>query len=487
MSNHYGNRSEIRDNGNNELTDISIPGPSREGNSLTSPNPGERSEVDETEEPGLRVPRVNSQGRVKTFRCKQCQFVALTKLEFWEHSRRHIKAEKLLTCPKCPFVTEYKHHLEYHLRNHFGSKPFKCDKCSYSCVNKSMLNSHLKSHSNVYQYRCADCCYATKYCHSLKLHLRKYTHLPAMVLNADGSPNPLPIIDIYGTRRGPKNKSKVQKKEGTVRRSNVEQTNTVPGMVTLSPQASPTNSLTTSMNSTIANPSSSTMIDGSTVNGVDNNMNVVSQSTVMSYDQTFSGYQLPNNLPAQEPQERVMPLDLTTHTLPCSYENSTMNNQPRRLVSLTKGKGTNRRKGKAYKLDRRLVVSDNETDEETTPQLQHTHEFSRTIENDVRSLEDQLEDRQSEDHSEDHPEDYSEDRPDYHLPSCSRDPVPRYRPTSNGDSLFCYYCEIAFGNVIMYTEHMNYHGYEDPYTCNKCGHKCNDKVVFFLHIGRSKH
>ncbi|RXG61462.1 Protein hunchback [Armadillidium vulgare] len=151
-----------------------------------------------------RVPRINSQGKVKTFKCKQCGLVAVTKREFWEHTKTHIKSEKLLTCNKCPFVTEYKHHLEYHMRNHLGTKPFKCNKCSYSCVNKSMLNSHMKSHSNIYQYRCSNCTYATKYCHSLKLHLRKYRHTPAMVLNPDGTPNPVPIIDIYGTRRGPK-------------------------------------------------------------------------------------------------------------------------------------------------------------------------------------------------------------------------------------------------------------------------------------------
>jgi hunchback-like protein len=127
---------------------------------------------------------------MKTFKCKQCGYYAVTKMDFWEHTKGHIRTEKMLTCPKCPFVTEYKHHLEYHLRNHFGSKPFQCSKCSYSCVNKSMLNSHLKSHSNIYQYRCADCAYATKYCHSLKLHLRKYDHKPSMVLNLDGTPNP---------------------------------------------------------------------------------------------------------------------------------------------------------------------------------------------------------------------------------------------------------------------------------------------------------
>ena len=161
---------------------------------------------DMEDEQGVRVPRINSQGKVKTFKCKQCEFVAVTKEDFWKHSRQHIKPEKMLTCPKCSFVTEYKHHLEYHLRNHFGAKPHRCPTCNYSCVNKSMLNSHMKSHTTLYQYRCAECNYATKYCHSLKLHLRKYGHKPDMVLNADGTPNPLPIIDVYGTRRGPKRK-----------------------------------------------------------------------------------------------------------------------------------------------------------------------------------------------------------------------------------------------------------------------------------------
>uniref|UniRef100_A0A0N4ZRW8 Protein hunchback n=1 Tax=Parastrongyloides trichosuri TaxID=131310 RepID=A0A0N4ZRW8_PARTI len=117
-----------------------------------------------------------SSGKPKNYKCKQCNNVSTSKEEQWAHARTHIPPEKQLVCPKCDFVTEYKHHLEYHIRNHFGSKPFQCNKCSYSCVNKSMLNSHMKSHTNVYQFRCRDCTYATKYCHSLKLHLRKYNH-----------------------------------------------------------------------------------------------------------------------------------------------------------------------------------------------------------------------------------------------------------------------------------------------------------------------
>ena len=158
-------------------------------------------------------------GKPRKYRCKQCNFIAISKEDFWAHTKSHIKSEKQLKCPECPFVTEYKHHLEYHLRNHYGSKPFKCEKCNYSCVNKSMLNSHLKSHSKVYQYRCADCSYATKYCHSLKQHLRKYTHKPSIVLNPDGTPNPYPIIDVYGTRRGPRPKKNKPESENNLRTS----------------------------------------------------------------------------------------------------------------------------------------------------------------------------------------------------------------------------------------------------------------------------
>uniref|UniRef100_A0A0R3X8F6 Protein hunchback n=1 Tax=Hydatigena taeniaeformis TaxID=6205 RepID=A0A0R3X8F6_HYDTA len=114
-------------------------------------------------------------------------FVSGTETDYWQHQRTHIKVDRQLQCTQCPFVTEYRHHLEYHIRNHLGSKPYKCSKCNYECVNKSMLNSHMKSHTNVYQYRCADCNYATKYCHSLKMHLTKHKHTQAVVLNVDGS------------------------------------------------------------------------------------------------------------------------------------------------------------------------------------------------------------------------------------------------------------------------------------------------------------
>ena len=140
----------------------------------------------------------------KKWICKICKIVCYDETARYTHQREHIPADKLLECRHCPFVTKYKHHFDYHEKNHNGDKPFKCKQCPYACVNKSMLNSHMKSHSNFYSYRCKNCNYEAKYMHALKCHCRKYGHEAQPVLNPDGTINPYPVIDIYGTRRGPK-------------------------------------------------------------------------------------------------------------------------------------------------------------------------------------------------------------------------------------------------------------------------------------------
>ncbi|UJR31053.1 hypothetical protein I4U23_018563 [Adineta vaga] len=116
--------------------------------------------------------------KAKVHRCRQCSFVSSVKEDYWAHHRVHIRADKILECPSCPFVTEYKHHLEYHLRNHLGSKPFKCSKCDYACVNLSMLRSHKKSHYRHLLFKCSNCSFESKQYQALQEHLQIEGHEP---------------------------------------------------------------------------------------------------------------------------------------------------------------------------------------------------------------------------------------------------------------------------------------------------------------------
>ncbi|KAM3958238.1 protein hunchback [Aphomia sociella] len=418
---------------------------------------GSGLEDDFDEEPGLRVPAVNSHGKVKTFKCKQCEFVAVTKLSFWEHSKEHIKPEKMLCCRKCPFVTEYKHHLEYHMRNHMGSKPFQCSQCSYSCVNKSMLNSHLKSHSNVYQYRCADCNYATKYCHSLKLHLRKYQHNPAMVLNMDGTPNPLPIIDVYGTRRGPKQKPLSKLYENSIN-NNTSQHQPPP----------PTHSLFGS-NFPVNLPYLPHLLPPSFLFPPNHNYELRTspkQSEMTADKQTTSPNPSILHQRLSSYGERLLEAGSTTPpatspgSLPLTPTKSASPVQTNDALDLTNGKTSeagspppteqqppvtptsalkNRRKGRAFKLQPAALRLQHEDEKKLQPVA-------------------------------------SESESEEEAPS-----------TTATNTYTCQYCDITFGDLTMHTIHMGFHGYNDPFMCNKCGERSADRIAFFIHLGRAQH
>uniref|UniRef100_A0A8D3BCG6 Zinc finger protein Pegasus n=1 Tax=Scophthalmus maximus TaxID=52904 RepID=A0A8D3BCG6_SCOMX len=51
----------------------------------------------------------------------------------------------------------------------------------------------------------------------------------------------------------------------------------------------------------------------------------------------------------------------------------------------------------------------------------------------------------------------------------------------------CQHCDIYFPDNILYTIHMGCHGYENPFQCNICGHKCQSKYDFACHFARGQH
>lgn len=459
----------------------------------------------------------NNNNKPKVHKCRSCGFTTTNKHESWEHIAQHMKPEKILRCTKCPFVTEYKHHLDFHMWNHEGKKPFKCDKCSYECVNKSMLKSHSKSHSSVYPFQCESCGYKTKYCHSMKIHLRRHKHhQPKAVLDDDGNPDPTLFIDIHSNRRGPKQKNR---KSGDAQQRQQQRLHQQHLKLQLQheQQLAPPPHLQNPPPPPFTHPPPlATLALGQFTNysawpekvfpaeTVPIGYPMLPQPMESDNDEMFmpdtcveekatptltapfylSPYEpLPLTIPPlpsghliepkEEPEEA--PLNLCPQATEAPLNLSLSHNSSHTAESNPGSSGSssssasgstpaikNRRKGVACKLKRISYSETSTTEDGPTPVAQSTSSSASTG-GDVASLDHSLENAVTESQSE-----------------AENEVTGGLRNKSN--SYYCEYCEITFHNHIMFTLHKGCHGFSDPFTCNRCGAKTDNKIDFYAHM-----
>ena len=128
--------------------------------------------------------------------------------------------------------------------------------------------------------------------------------------------------------------------------------------------------------------------------------------------------------------------------------------------------GKSRRKGKAYKIERKLLSAD-DRDSLNSGHSEYSNEQDEEVKSDGSSTGKE--------------------------PGTTTGPNGTHLEEENGTgknlngSHVCKFCEIAFMDSIMFTIHMGYHGFQNPYKCNMCGEECSDRVGFFLHIARKAH
>jgi len=51
----------------------------------------------------------------------------------------------------------------------------------------------------------------------------------------------------------------------------------------------------------------------------------------------------------------------------------------------------------------------------------------------------------------------------------------------------CRHCGFVFKHPAMFDIHMGFHKFDEPWRCNRCGHRCNDCVDFNRHIAAASH
>ncbi|WKY14476.1 hypothetical protein Q1695_000205 [Nippostrongylus brasiliensis] len=460
-------------------------------------------------------PRRNSNGKMKQYKCKQCPHISFSKDDQWAHARTHIPVDKQMNCPTCNFVTEYKHHLEYHIRNHIGSKPFQCKKCSYTCVNKSMLNSHMKSHTNVYQFRCMDCTYATKYCHSLKLHLKKYDHrrVPDGMEMGDTSPTqvkPEPLVPFSNFNLpldAPSPATSLAQSLGLSPIVTSQSLNYASQMLLRQHQMEQMSSLMSGLPS-LPQPLSCAMCDFQTASqeelmrhNVNHFLNQANQSPIVSL------YQALPQMSSFTPQHEAIgdkPVSVETqeerdsgHVGDDEMEGSTTSTGSPHCSSKCSGDETDQpgRQVKAIKLEQitqRLQGkspsgSENSDEKEAVERLPKlcispapaeaaaSVAVSTTV---VKSI----------------------GQPFLPFPTPADDNlnifqraylaqlnVLNLRREEASWRFQCHHCRMAFQDQALYHIHMGYHGYEHVFKCNRCGHIAPDSLNFNLHLLQASH
>lgn len=531
-------------------------------------------------EKAINYPVINTQGKVKLNICKICNnYVGITKVEYWRHYKIHVDLDKRLSCPYCPFISNLKHHYEYHMNKQLGIKPFKCEECTYECVNKSMLSSHKKSHTDLRQFSCQSCSYVTKYCHSLKIHLRRNNHLPGPVLNPDGTVNHLSTVDVYGKRRGPK-----QKKQTSGESSNQvshpilngqNQPSTSQISLPLPPPPPPPPPPTPSNPSTshALTPQASTSNDYQQANMMNQMFNSLpapnpfsgaglSSMLAMNYNNllrngfpTAEPYMMndqlrtnviagfmaaANQLQQNEIQQEIMNyyyassritqsaaaaaattsaeardqcqefldqnvqslqvLDLSRNNTSDEVDDSNINNDNNRSnshnnnVAILMNNNVSNEEEEQQQEEERQVQERTNSDQSingfvaaaSTPRTAGTSRRKgravklnrRVVENDDSIAENEAESPMTERGT---PESYGSTMD-------GRSPIDENDATHHrGNPFECTYCQIIFGNEVMYTVHMGYHGYKNPYTCNMCGQVNNDAISFNVHLSRARH